>query len=369
MNAPNKHANFNFDTPLPAKRDHARTLPASLTETSATQFVILLLPGFSQLCLSSLIEPLRLANTLSGRRLFAWKPASLDGRSVECSSGISVGVSGAIHDQAFGPGSVLMLCAGDGVEGQNLPALRAFLRRSARTGIQIYALDTAAWLLADASLLDDVRCTIHWGRRAALSETFADLAVDDALFVRDGRFTTCAGGFATFDLAAELIHRHGGVQLARDVCQHLIADRWRDGASCQSVPPGLRYAGAGKRLLPVIHLMERHLEDLLPLEEISRRVLLSRRQMERLFERHLSTTPWQHYLALRLAKARQLIELTDMAIMDVAVACGFVSSSHFSKTFRDHYNVLPSELRESAATEQPRRPARMSRSTMAAECR
>lgn len=369
MNAPNKHANFNFDIPLPARGGHAPALPVALTETSTTEFVILVLPGFSQLCLSSLVEPLRHANSLSGRRLFSWRLASLDGKSVECASGISVGVSGAIHDQAFDPGSVLMLCAGDGVEGQDLPALRAFLRRSARTGIHIYALDTAAWLLADASLLDDARCTIHWGRMAALSETFSDIDVDDALFVRDGRFTTCAGGFATFDLAAELIHDHGGAQLARDVCQYLIADRWRDGASCQSVPPGLRFGGAGKRLLPVIHLMERNLEDLLPLEDISARVSLSRRQMERLFERHLSTTPWQHYLALRLAKARQLIEHTDMAIMDVAVACGFVSSSHFSKTFRDHYNALPSELREGAATKQPRRPSQASRPTMAAACR
>ncbi|WP_406873616.1 GlxA family transcriptional regulator [Aminobacter sp. P9b] len=356
MNAPNKHSNFDIEVSLPGTKGLVRPLPASLVDEAATEFVVLLLPGFSQLCLSSLIDPLRLANDLSGRKLFSWRLVSRDGKPVECASGISIGVSGNIFGaDALDLRTILMICAGDGVERQGEPRLRAVLRRCARASVQIYALGTAAWLLADAALLGDARCTIHWGRMAALSETFADLAIHDALFVRDGRIVTCAGGFAAFDLAAELIQERCGAQLVRDICQHLTADRWRDGASCQSAPPGLRYGGAGKKLLPIIQLMERHLEDLLPLEEISLRVSLSRRQMERLFERHLSTTPWQHYLALRLAKARQLIELTDMAIMDVAVACGFVSSSHFSKTFRDRYSALPSELRESAATDQPRR--------------
>jgi transcriptional regulator GlxA family with amidase domain len=354
MNAPNKCSNFAVNVSQSGSHGTAKPMPASIAENAATEFVLLLLPGFTQLCLASLIDPLRLANNLSGRKLYSWRLMSLDGKSVQCASGISIGVSGGIFDNAL-DSTVLVICAGDGIEGQSVPGLPAVLRRCARANIQIYALGTATWLLADAALLGDVKCTIHWGRMAALFETFNNLAIDDALFVRDGWIVTCAGGFAAFDLAAALIQERCGDQLVRDICQHLAADRWRDGACRQTVPPGLRYGGAGKRLLPIIQLMERHLEDPLPLEDISRRVSLSRRQMERLFERHFSKTPWQYYLALRLAKARQLIELTDMTIMDVAVACGFVSSSHFSKTFRDHYRLLPSDLREGTASNHPRR--------------
>ncbi len=350
MNAPSKHTVFSIGSCVPGPTGLARDIARS--ESGATEFLVLLLPGFSQLCLSSLVDPLRLANTLSGHELFRWKLTSLDGRSVASVSGITVEVSGSFAESAgaalYEKQAAVMVCAGEGVESHGSLELRALLRRAARGRLPIYALGTATWLLADAGLLNDARCTIHWGKMAALSESFYDLAIDDALFVRDGQIVTCAGELAAFDLAIDIVQLRCGTEVARSICQHVTADRWRDGASCQSVPPGLRYGNAGKKLLRIIHLMERNIEEPLSLEEISERVSLSRRQIERLFERYLSTTPWQHYLGLRLAKARQLIELTPMPIMDVAVACGFVSSSHFSKSFRDHFQVLPSKLRTAA---------------------
>lgn len=349
MNAPNKHIAFNVAAHWSTARGLSSEVRGPADNETPTDFLVLLVPGFSQLCLSSLIEPLRLANTLLGRPLFRWRLTSVDGRSVESASGISIEVSGVFLEQqkamTFAPRGAVLILAGEGVEQHGTHDLRASLRRSHRSNVPIYALGTATWLLADAALLGETRCTIHWGKMAALSESFYDLAIDDALFVRDGLIVTCAGELAAFDLAIDLIKECCGADLVRSICRHLTADRWRDGASGQSVPPGLRHGSAGKKLLRIIQLMEKNIEDPLPLEEIARQVSLSRRQIERLFERHLATTPWQYYLALRLAKARQLIELTGMPIMNIAVACGFVSSSHFSKSFRDHFNVLPSKLR------------------------
>lgn len=353
MNAPSKHTVFNLGTRWPGAETTQRQAPRQQAAPAPAEFSILLLQGFSQLCLSSLVEPLRLANALAGTELFSWKLVSLDGHSVASTSGISVEVSGrfaeAVKALPFEPKAAVAICAGEGVEHHGSHELRASLRRIVRAQLPVYALGTATWLLADAGLLGEARCTIHWGKMAALSETFYDLAIDDALFVRDGQIITCAGELAAFDLAIDIVQERCGTELARSICQHVTADRWRDGAACQSVPPGLRYGSTGKKLLRIIQLMEKHLEEPLSLEDISVRVSLSRRQIERLFERHLATTPWQHYLGLRLAKARQLIELTAMPIMDIAVACGFVSSSHFSKSFRDHYKVLPSKLRAAAA--------------------
>ncbi|PWK76980.1 GlxA family transcriptional regulator [Aminobacter sp. AP02] len=350
MNAPSKHTVFNIGACWSGARAAQPRQP--LPQVSA-EFSILLLQGFSQLCLSSLVEPLRVANALAGTELFRWKLVSLDGCSVASASGISVEVSGSCAEAAktlpFEPQAAMAICAGEGVERHGSHELRACLRRLARAQLPVYALGTATWLLADAGLLGDIRCTIHWGKMAALSESFYDLAIDDALFVRDGQIVTCAGELAAFDLAIDIVQERCGTELARSICQHVTADRWRDGASCQSVPPGLRYGSTGKKLLRILQLMEKNIEDPLSLEEISSKVSLSRRQIERLFERHLSTTPWQHYLTLRLVKARQLIEATAMPIMDVAVACGFVSSSHFSKSFRDHFKVLPSKLRSAGA--------------------
>lgn len=353
MNAPSKHTVFNVGACWPGAKAAQRQVPRQLAAQASSEFSILLLQGFSQLCLSSLVEPLQLANALAGTELFRWKLTSLDGHSVASASGITVEVSGSFAEAVkvlpFEPQAAVAILAGEGVERHGSHEMRAFLRRIARAQLPIYALGTATWLLADAGVLGDIRCTIHWGKMAALSETFYDLAIDDALFVRDGQIVTCAGELAAFDLAIDIVQERCGTELARSICQHVTADRWRDGAACQSVPPGLRYGSTGKKLLRIIQLMEKHLEEPLSLEDIAARVSLSRRQIERLFERHLATTPWQHYLGLRLARARQLIELTAMPIMDIAVACGFVSSSHFSKSFRDHYKVLPSKLRAAAA--------------------
>lgn len=349
MNAPNKHAAFNVEACWPGARVLPANLPLGANVEAPAEFLVLVLPGFSQLCLSSLIDPLRIANSLSGRSQFRWRLMSLDGLPVECASGFSIAASASFIEHqktmVLDPRCAIVICAGEGVETHGSHELRAFLRRAFRAHVPIYALGTATWLLAEAALLDDIKCTIHWGKMAALQETFYDLAIDDALFVRDGQIVTCAGELAAFDLALELVQERCGTELSRSICQHVTADRWRDGASCQSVPPGLRYGSTGKKLLRILQLMEKNIEAPLSLEEISCQVSLSRRQIERLFERHLSTTPWQHYLVLRLTKARQLIELTPMPIMNVAVACGFVSSSHFSKSFRDHFKVLPSKVR------------------------
>ncbi|MBB6465864.1 transcriptional regulator GlxA family with amidase domain [Aminobacter lissarensis] len=349
MNAPHKPATFEVDTCRLDDQGRYSNRKIAGERQSPSVFLVLLLPGFSQLCLSSLIDPLRLANALSGQSLFHWCLMSLDGKSVESASGISVEVSGnSLRHQkamALDPHAAVLICAGEGVEQQRCPELRAFLRRAHRADLPLYALGTATWLLADAGLLGEARCTIHWGKMAALSETFYDLAIEDALFVRDGKIVTCAGDLAAFDLAVALVQERCGIELARSICQHVIADRWRDGASCQSVPAGLRYGNTGKKLLRIIKLMEKHIEDPLPLEEIAARVCLSRRQIERLFERHLSTTPRRHYTAIKLGKARQLIELTDMPVTDVAIACGFVSPSYFSKSFKDHFGTLPSQMK------------------------
>nr|WMC99177.1 GlxA family transcriptional regulator [Aminobacter aminovorans] len=346
MNIAHRPASFDPQ----ARPRAARALsPGASTASEVSSFQILLLPGFSQLCLASMIEPLRLANSLSGRELFRWHLASLDGCQVVCASGMALDVAGNIFAEEAAVTvcrhTAVLVCAGEGVEQHATCELLSFLRRIHRAAVPIYALGTATWLLADAGLLDEARCTIHWGKMAALYETFYGLAIDDALFVRDGSIVTCAGAFAGFDLAMELVGQHGDVELVRTICQHLAADRWRDGASAQSLLPGLRFGSGGKKLSRILQLMERNIEEPLSLEDIAREVSLSRRQIERLFERHLSTTPRQHYLRLKLRRARQLIEMTEMSVTDVAVACGFDSASYFSKSFKEHFGILPSVLR------------------------
>ena len=68
---------------------------------------------------------------------------------------------------------------------------------------------------------------------------------------------------------------------------------------------------------------------------------MSTRQLERLFRRYLDRSPKRYYLELRLEKARRLLLQTDMSVINVALACGFASPSHFSKCYRAHYDTTP----------------------------
>ena len=114
----------------------------------------------------------------------------------------------------------------------------------------------------------------------------------------------------------------------------------------QRVPLKHRLGTSQPKLVEAIALMEANLEEPMGLDELSRHVGLSRRQLERLFQKHLLCVPTRYYLRLRLARARQLLLQTTMSIVDIAFACGFVSAPHFSKCYRDQYGHPPREERK-----------------------
>lgn len=311
--------------------------------------VILALPGFSQLTLSSFVDPLRLANSVSSRASFEWAIASLDGNPVECASGLwlSASTDFARTGQSLQTGkrpNMVIVCAGDRVEKQSSASLLRILRLCGRHGVPIAALGTATWLLAESGLLDDTACTIHWDKRAALSETFRRLQVTDRLFVRNARVATCAGEFASFDFVMELIGEHLGEEAALAVCRHTIASHWRS-ASDRQWTSSTDATGIGKALAEVICIMEEYVENPLPLRDIARRVGRSQRQIERLFKHSVSSSPMRYYLHMRLARAKRLVEQTELPMVEIAIACGFVSASHFSKCFRTVFDINPSACR------------------------
>lgn len=325
-----------------------------MTQTAVIQnaldVVVLVLPGFSHLSLASVLEPLRCANEVAGNELFRWRLVSPQGGAVASATGISLGATSDFSTERaslfhnVAPWAVF-ICAGTEVESHVTGELRGLLRAYSRQRIPLLGLGTGAWALAESGLLADSRCTIHWKRMAALGETYRGLEISDALYVTDGHITSCAGEFAAFDLIASMMQSHCGDELIRDVCRLLMADHWRDGASRQATPVGLRLGNISTALVHAINLMERNLEFPLTMAAISRENGLSRRQLERLFEKHLSTTPWRYYVDLRLDKARQLVVQTGIPITAIAISCGFVTASHFSKCFRDRYGASPNSLR------------------------
>ncbi|MGA9366654.1 MAG: helix-turn-helix domain-containing protein, partial [Steroidobacteraceae bacterium] len=92
-------------------------------------------------------------------------------------------------------------------------------------------------------------------------------------------------------------------------------------------------------------LMEANIEEPLTLEELARMTEVSQRQLQRLFHRSLGLTPAQYYATLRLGRGRELLQQTAMPITSIAVACGFRSPAHFSKSYRGIFGHPPSQER------------------------
>ncbi|MDG4892575.1 helix-turn-helix domain-containing protein [Mesorhizobium sp. WSM4976] len=292
---------------------------------------ILLLPNFSQVCLSTIVEPLRLANALSRRELFRWRLIGLSGDGVDCAGGITVGVRSDVEAEfaavrsGIAPDAAIV-CAGEAVERFCTSSAVSLFRLYAKRGVTLFGSHTGTWLLAKGGLLAGRRCTIHWKKAVALSEKFDDLTIETASFVRDGAFVTCSGGFAAFDMTIDLIEQECGRELARTVCRYMSAEDTSDGAASAA---SLRLAGTSAKLISATRLMEGNLEEPIPLNTIAGKIGTSRRQLERLFHSFLSSSPSRHYLHLRLSRARQLLDSTDLRVLEIAIACGFESPSHF----------------------------------------
>ena len=312
--------------------------------------VFLLVPDFSMIAFATAIEPLRIANDVAGHEAYRWRLVSADGGSVRASNGVSVAVSASVAEErralVDGPRpSMVFACSGDRVERFCDRATFAYLRETHQRGISVGGLSTGAWILARAGLLEDRRCAIHWENLPGFAEAFPQAEVYADLFEIDRNIYTCAGGTASLDMMLALIGEDQGKDLVDKVCEQALADRVRGPHDRQRLPMRARLGVQHSKVLSVIEMMEATLSEPLSLAEVAGRVGLSRRQVERLFEKEMGRSPARYYLEIRLERARHLLLQSQLPIMDVAVACGFVSASHFSRCYRELYSRTPHQER------------------------
>lgn len=302
-------------------------------------FVFLLLPNLSMLAFSAAIEPLRIANQLTGQVLYRWTMMSEDGQSVRASNGVELGVDCAMGDTPAG--AKVFVCSGVEPEKAVSKKVADWVRYQWRTGRTVGGLCTGAYALARAGILKGRGLTLHWENQLPFRETYPDLDVREQLYVIDDRIMTCGGGAAATDLFLKMIYEKHGPMLSQAVlnmCLHFVHRSEVDSQqSSKSASLGIR----NQKLLQIISIFDEEIDQEILLDDVADRVGVSRRQMERLFSHHLGRTPKRYLMDLRLQRARALMAETDLPVSEVAVACGFESTSHFSKRFRERFGVSP----------------------------
>ncbi|WP_226941953.1 GlxA family transcriptional regulator [Pseudooceanicola spongiae] len=323
------------------------TVPLDGPTTKPRKFIFVLLNNFSLLSFASALECLRIANRMSGRTLYTWELQSETGEMVSCSGGTAFAIDAPLGE--LSRDDTVLVCAGIAVQDETTKKLLNWLRREARKGLAIGGLCTAAHVLARAGLLDGKRATIHWENHDSFAEEFEEVLLTKSVFVADGNRLTTAGGTSSIDLMLKLVADHHGEELANAVADQLIYSSIRTDQDTQRLSVPTRIGVRHPKLSQVIQMMEANIEEPISPATLARDVLMSTRQLERLFRRYLNRSPKRYYMELRLQKARNLLMQTDMSVINVALSCGFASPSHFSKCYRAQYQTTPYRERGSQA--------------------
>lgn len=304
---------------------------------------ILLLRNFPFMTFGAALDPLRQANRLAGRPVFKWTLISMDGAGVMASAGVVMPVDCSIDTMPHC--DLVIVCAGLDHASHYSPRLFAWLRRLHRQACVLGAISTAPFLLAQAGLLEGRRCAVHWELLPLFQEEFPNCIVTNEIFAIDGLFITSSGGTVTLDMMLYIVAACRGRPLAAAISDQFNHPEIRQQHDFQRMKPQSRFSIRHAKLAEMITAMEDSIQDPVDLQVLARRVHLSTRQMERLFLLHLGKTPSAFYTGLRMARARDLILQTDLSIATVAQICGYMSTTHFARTYRTHFGVTPRVMR------------------------
>ncbi len=306
---------------------------------SPIEIGFLLTPELAMLAFGSAVEPYRAANVTSGKELYRWTFLSDDGKPITAGNGITLTPDQKpdIRDRF----DRIFVCGGVATQLHKPENSIRWLQQQAQNGTCIGSVSTGAWLLAHANLLQGNRCTIHWQSIDAFKEAFPDIKADPFVYVIDNNRCTCCGGTGAFDMMVHLIAEDYGDDVVTNVCNWLFHDRVRMATDVQGVAHQTALARKSPKLAAAFRVMSNHIEDRLTPGEIAAQIGVSQRQLERLFQRHMQCTPQQKYMDLRLQHAKRLLMETSLPILDISIAAGFTSQSHFTKCYRERFHRTP----------------------------
>ncbi|MEM7193941.1 MAG: helix-turn-helix domain-containing protein [Pseudomonadota bacterium] len=307
-------------------------------------FEFLLFDGFSNMVLANALEPLRdvkrNARAAAGNPP-SWRVSTLSGEPAVSSSELTIAPDGRFDVNDVGEN--LVLVAGYNIRKMDQSALRPVLRSAIRKVASVLALDSSAWLLASAGVLDGHDATIHWQELDDFKEAFPRVRVSRKRFVESKPYITSGSAAATLSMMLELIQKKYGAAAAFSASTMFAYDPANQHRANEST------AGAEERgsplLLDAMDIMASHVETPLSVSELARKVSTSKRTLNRVFERELGMTPGRYQKMFRLQRARYLVQDTELGVEQIALRCGFPSASSFCRAFRSEFETTVTRLR------------------------
>lgn len=299
--------------------------------------------GFSLMSMASTIEPLRAANLIADEPLY-----ELDFLSTQASGRSSVGlqIPGAVPLRGAGRQEFVIVVAGGDPFSVADRNLFEWLREQDEAETTLCGVSGGPVILARAGVMAGYRMTVHWEHRERLVSQFPSLMISRALYVRDRRRLTCAGGIAPTDMMHAMISNDHGSDFAQKVSDWFLHTEIRASTRPQRGSVAARFGSRDKHVQSAIQFMQDSLGDSFSLEDMARNCNLSKRQLTRRFQEDIGTTPMKLAMTLRLETGRDLLGTSSLSVTEIAYALDFSSSAHFTTLFRKHFDETPSNARK-----------------------
>lgn len=299
------------------------------------------MPEFSHLGLAAASEPLFIANWLAQKPTFDWRTISVDGKAVRASNGIILPVDGDIS-AAADVKTVFVLASFEADRAADDRRVLRWLKRMARFGVELCGVENGSLVLAEAGLLNGHTVAVHWDNLIGFQEHYPGTRAVAQLYARGTDRVTCAGASAILDLMVAWMGWHGEPDLAGEVAEHLLLGKARLPEAEQRSPQAREPLGLDPAVAAAQAIMREHVDEPLACGEIARRVGLSLRQLERRFLDEAGCSVLQRYRLIRMNKAHQLLQQTELSVTEVAFSCGFSSPEYFCRLYRSMFDCSPS---------------------------
>jgi len=226
------------------------------------------------------------------------------------------------------------------------PEALAALRRAFDRGAWVMSVCSGAFLLGEAGLLDNRRCTTHWNYAEELARRFPAAKVElNSLYVQDGNLLTSAGTAAGIDLCLHLVRTVHGSAVATALARRMVVPPHRDGGQAQYVEAPLPASPDAPTLQPLLTWLVANLDHEVTVEALAGRVHMSPRTFARRFRAEVGATPHDWITGQRVLLARQLLEETELGIEAVATRCGFGDAATLRHHFARRLGATPQSYR------------------------
>jgi transcriptional regulator GlxA family with amidase domain len=307
-------------------------------------------PDFTLMSLSCLIDYLRLAADESdfSRQIYcSWSLLAADDKPLVSSSGLAMLPTADMSN--LEQYDVVIFHGGTMHSGKPAPQyIYDGIQQAVAKNLPVVGLCTGQFLLAEMGLLDGRKCAVHFSLEPLLRKHFPQVTpISDRPVVEDGRFMTCPGGLASIDLGSQLVSKRCGASRAEKVLHYLMVNKksifegsgWQDqgfiGEHCQD-----------RRVVNAIGIMRQRMYERCDISDIAQHVGTTKRELTRLFNRHLRVPPAEYWRGIRLSAAHWMVVNTDRSITQIAYECGFTDSSHLIRWFQKRYKLTPTALRK-----------------------